>query len=203
MDALFFVRGMAIGLSIAAPVGPIGVLCIRRTLVDGRLAGLITGLGAATADAWYGGVAGFGLSVVSTLLLRQSLWIRLLGGLFLCYLGLRTAVATPAAHAASRAGRTLWQSYISALALALTSPLTILSFAAIFAGIGVAATGDTASAALLVIGVLIGSALWWVILSSAVGLLRARITTRVLRWVNRCSGATLAAFGLLALASLR
>jgi threonine/homoserine/homoserine lactone efflux protein len=203
MDALLFLRGMAIGLSIAAPVGPIGVLCIRRTLADGRLAGLITGLGAATADACYGGGAGFVLSVISTLLLRQSLWIRLLGGLFLCYLGIRTATAAPAAQAARAAGRTLWQSYLSALALTITNPLTILSFAAIFAGMGVGATGGAAGAVLLVSGVLAGSALWWLILSSAVSLLRARITARALRWVNRCSGTVLVAFGLLALASVR
>jgi threonine/homoserine/homoserine lactone efflux protein len=202
-DMLLFLRGLAIGLSIAAPVGPIGVLCIRRTLADGRLAGLSTGLGAATADACYGVAAGFGLSVISTLLLRQSLWIRLVGGLFLCYLGIRTATAMPAAHAASAAGRTLWQSYLSALALTITNPLTILSFAAVFAGVGVGATGGAAGAALLVSGVLVGSALWWLILSSTVGLLRTRITARALRWVNRCSGAALVAFGLLALASLR
>jgi threonine/homoserine/homoserine lactone efflux protein len=95
-----------------------------------------------------------------------------------------------------------WQSYLSALALTITNPLTILSFAAIFAGLGIGATGDAAGAALLVSGVLAGSALWWLILSSAVGLLRARITARALRWVNRCSGAVLVAFGVLALASL-
>ncbi|HEU5329205.1 MAG TPA: LysE family transporter [Thermomicrobiales bacterium] len=199
---LLFLRGLAIGLSIAAPVGPIGVLCIRRTLADGRLAGLITGLGAATADAC-DGAAGFGLTVISTVFLRQSLWIRLLGGLFLCYLGIRAAIAAPATHAVSAAGRTLWQSYLSALALTITNPLTILSFAAVFAGVGVGATGGAAGAVLLVSGVLVGSALWWLILSSTVGLLRTRITARALRWVNRCSGTALVAFGLLALASLR
>jgi threonine/homoserine/homoserine lactone efflux protein len=199
-----FARGLVIGLSIAAPVGPIGVLCIRRTLAEGRLAGLVTGLGAATADAIYGAVAGFGITAIAGLLLRQQGLIRLVGGLFLCYLGVRTLLATPAERAAAASGRTLLQSYGSALALTLTNPLTILSFAAIFAGLGAGTTtGSYDAAALLVLGVLLGSALWWLILSGGVSILRARLTPAALRWINRLSGGILLIFGLVALASLR
>jgi threonine/homoserine/homoserine lactone efflux protein len=204
VDPSVFARGLVIGLSIAAPVGPIGVLCIRRTLAEGRLAGLVTGLGAATADAIYGAIAGFGVTAIAGLLLRQQGLIRLVGGLFLCYLGVRTLLAPPAERAAAASGRTLLQSYGSALALTLTNPLTILSFAAIFAGLGAGATsGSYDAAALLVLGVLLGSALWWLILSGGVSILRARLAPAALRWVNWLSGGVLLIFGLLALASLR
>jgi threonine/homoserine/homoserine lactone efflux protein len=205
------VRGLALGLAIAAPVGPIGVLCIRRTLADGRLIGFVSGLGAATADAFYSAVAAFGLTVVADLLVGQRVWVRLIGGLFLCYLGLRTLLRRPMARpaqmvqAAPVAHRGLAGAYGSTLALTLTNPATILTFAAIFAGVGLARTEGTAGragAALLVLGVFLGSALWWLILSGGVGLLRARFTARGMRAVNLISGLLLMGFAALALASL-
>lgn len=204
MDLGIFVRGAAIGFSIAAPVGPIGVLCIRRTLADGRLVGLATGLGAATADASYGAVAAFGLTVITNVLVGGQAWIRLIGGLFLCYLGLRTLRAMPAERAAEAGGRTALQAYASAVGLTFANPATILSFVAIFAGLG-AGSGARggAGAALLVLGVGLGSALWWLILSGAVSLVRERVTPRALRGVNLVSGAILLGFGLAALISLR
>lgn len=203
-----FVRGLALGFAIAAPVGPIGVLCIRRTLAEGRLAGLVSGLGAATADAIYGFIAAFGLTFISSLLISYQGAIRLVGGLFLLYLGSKTLVAPvaeqPAADlAASSSPRGLLANYGSTLALTLTNPMTILSFAAVFAGLGVgAASGDYASAAVLVLGVFLGSAFWWLTLSAAVSLLRSRVTARGLRWVNRVSGVIILGFGVAALASL-
>jgi threonine/homoserine/homoserine lactone efflux protein len=203
MDTGLFIRGLLIGFSIAAPVGPIGVLVIRRTLAEGRLAGLVTGLGAATADALYGCVAGFGLTFVTSLLVDQQLWVRLIGGLFLCYLGARAFMALPAERAATVAGSSLLGAYGATLLLTLTNPATILSFVAVFAGLGLAATsGDYGAALLLVLGVFAGSALWWVLLSSGVGLLRLRLTPGALRWINRVSGAILVAFGVLAMASM-
>lgn len=199
-------RGLAIGLAIAAPVGPIGVLCIRRTLAEGRLAGFVTGLGAATADTVYGAIAAFGLTAVSAFLVSQQDWLRLIGGAFLCYLGVRTFVAKPAppvASAGDKSSRTLAGDYGTAFLLTITNPLTILSFAAVFAGLGLGSGyDDLASALLLVTGVFTGSALWWLVLSGAVSLLRGRITAGGLRWVNRVSGVIIALFGLVALASL-
>ncbi|MEK8036689.1 MAG: LysE family transporter, partial [candidate division NC10 bacterium] len=182
-------RGLVIGFSIAAPVGPIGVLCIRRTLADGRAVGFAAGLGAATADALYGAVAGFGLTVVSTALVGQQGWLRLVGGAFLCWLGARTFLARPGEAAApATLGAGLAAAYASTLVLTLTNPMTILSFAAVFAGLGVGAAGaGYGAAAVLVLGVFAGSALWWLVLSGAVGLLRHRVTPRGLRWVNRAS----------------
>ncbi len=202
MNGFLLLKGIVLGFSIAAPVGPIGVLCIRRTLASGRLYGLVSGLGAATADACYGSVAGFGLTAISGLLIGHHLWLRLIGGLFLCTLGIRTALAKPAERAAEAGGSGLAGAYASTLLLTLTNPMTILSFTAIFAGLGVASGSDYTGAGLLVLGVFLGSALWWLVLSSAISLLRTKLGLLHLRWVNGVSGAVIFGFGVLALASL-
>lgn len=200
MDSNLFFRGLVIGLSIAAPVGPIGMLCIRRTLAQGRSYGLVSGLGAATADAVYGCVAGFGLTFISSFLVDQQTWLRLVGGAFLCYLGVKTLLAKPAEEAAEVKGANLLGAYASTFLLTLTNPMTILSFAAIFAGLGIAETGgDYASAAILVLGVFAGSALWWLLLSGGVSLFRSRFTPQASVWVNRVSGLVVTGFGALAL----
>jgi threonine/homoserine/homoserine lactone efflux protein len=221
-----FLKGLIIGFSIAAPVGPIGVLCIRRTLADGRAAGLVSGLGAATADAVYGAVAGFGLTFVSSLLIGHQVWLRVAGGAFLLYLGVRTFSATQttetsAAERPSRTGAGLLRAYASTFLLTLTNPMTILSFAAIFAGLGLAnvagsygaaggyttaggygVAGSYTTAGALVAGVFLGSAAWWLVLSSSAGAARSRIGPSGMRWINRLSGCIIAAFGLAALFSL-
>ena len=199
MELGLFIRGLIIGFSIAAPVGPIGVLCIRRTLADGRTSGFLSGLGAATADALYGCVAGFGLTVISGFLVDQRFWIQLIGGFFLLALGIKTLRTVPAERTAAASDTGLAASYASTLLLTLTNPMTILSFAGIFAALGVADTGgDFSAAALLVLGVFVGSAAWWLLLSGGVGLLREKLSSGVLRWTNRLSGAILLAFGLIA-----
>lgn len=190
MDFGVFLKGLVMGLSIAAPVGPKGVLCIRRTLAEGRLSGLVTGLGAATADAIYGCIAGFGITAISSLLISQQTWLRLIGGLFLCYLGIRTFWSKLAQQAAQVTGNGLLGSYSSTLLLTLTNPMTIISFAAIFSGLGiVSARQNYFSAGILVLGVFGGSAVWWLLLSSLVSLFRARFADPgALRWINTISG---------------
>jgi threonine/homoserine/homoserine lactone efflux protein len=196
-DLSLLLRGLLIGFSIAAPVGPIGVLCIRRTLAEGRLAGLLTGLGAATADAVYGAIAAFGLTFIAGFLVRQQNLLALVGGGFLCYLGVRTFLAVPAEAASDAGGKSLLGMYASTFFLTLTNPLTILSFAAIYAGLGLATnTGSYLSAVLVVLGVFLGSAGWWLLLSGIVSIFRSRITPRALRWINRISGIIILAFGL-------
>jgi len=190
---------MVIGFSIAAPVGPIGTLCIRRSLHDGGRAGLAVGLGAATADAAYGCIAAFGLTAVSTFLVGQRFCLGLLGGIFLCYLGIMTFVRKPAATAAKAKEGGLLTTYISALFLTLTNPMTILSFVAVFAGFGLGATPDFKTAGLLVFGVFLGSTAWWILLSSGVGLLRSRLSSGWLQNINRICGVVLIAFGMYAL----
>jgi threonine/homoserine/homoserine lactone efflux protein len=204
MDLSFLIKGFIIGFSIAAPVGPIGVLCLRRTLAEGRTSGLVSGLGAATADAIYGSIAGFGLTFISGFLVSQHMWLRLIGGIFLCYLGVRTILAKPADQEALAKGIGLLGAYASTFFLTLTNPMTILCFGAIFAGLGLGgASGNYGSAGALVLGVFLGSALWWLVLSGGVGLLRTRFNPHGLQWVNRISGAVIAGFGALALLSLR
>jgi threonine/homoserine/homoserine lactone efflux protein len=195
-----FTTGMILGFSIAAPVGPIGVLCMRRTLAEGRHYGFISGLGAAAADAVYGAIAAFGLTLISSVLIDQQGWLRLIGGLFLCYLGMRTFFSKVSEQAADVKRGSLWAAFGSTFFLTLTNPMTILSFAAIFAGFDVAGKNNsTAAAAFLVAGVFTGSAIWWLSLSTGVSFLRKKISSSVLVWINRLSGAVITIFGLLAL----
>ncbi len=196
----FLIKGLVIGFSIAAPVGPIGVLCIRRTLAHGRWFGFVSGLGAASADAIYGSIAGFGLTVVSQFLVDQQSAFRLLGGLFLCYLGLRTFRAQPADHAAQARAEGLLGAYFSTLGLTLTNPITVLSFAAIFAGLGI--VDSHFSALVLVLGVFLGSASWWLFLSGLVSMLRITFNPARLFLLNRFSGLILVIFGVFALISI-
>ncbi len=199
----FWWRGLFIGFAIAAPVGPIGLLCIQRTLNDGLRSGLISGLGAATADALYGCVAAFGLTLISSFLVSQSNWLRLLGGLFLCYLGVRIWFSRPATEAAQGQRGNLLTAYLSTLALTITNPITILYYVGIFVALGLAKGGtDFRSAVILVVGVFIGSAAWWLTLSSGVALLSKRITPALLGWVNRLSGVAICIFGVALLVSL-
>lgn len=195
-------QGFLIGFAIAAPVGPIGVLCIRRTLANGRLNGFLSGLGAASADMCYGAVAAFGITALRDFLTSQQFWLRLLGGMFLIFLGVRTFLARPAEKAAGGSdARGLLGAYLSTLGLTLTNPATIISFAFIFAGLrlGIAGSGYLA-AATLVAGVFMGSATWWLTLSGLVGFFRSRFTPAWMRWVNRIAGVVLCAFGIAALA---
>src|ERR1043165_6504630 len=186
MTGSFLLKGLVIGFSIAAPVGPIGVLCIRRSLAEGMLKGFVSGLGAATADAAYGCVAGFGLTATSNFLVGQKLWFGLLGGAFLCYLGARTFFAKPATETAAEKGRGHSAGIFSPLALTLTNPATIPSFIAVFAGFGLGVSSSNyADASLLVLGVFVGSAFWLLLLSSGVGLRRSGVDDGWMRWVNR------------------
>jgi threonine/homoserine/homoserine lactone efflux protein len=203
LDAGLFAKGLLVGLSIAAPVGPIGVLCIRRTLADGRMFGFVSGLGAATADAFYGAVAGFGLTAISGFLLAQEMWLRLLGGCFLLWLAVRTFLARPAEPAKLNAAG-LSNAYTSTLFLTLTNPATILSFVALFASFGLSTTAaNYLTASAFVLGVFLGSALWWLFLSGSVGVFRERFGPRQMQWVNWFSACLMGGFGLMALFGLR
>jgi threonine/homoserine/homoserine lactone efflux protein len=200
MTITFLIKGLLIGFSIAAPVGPIGLLCIRRTLANGRLSGFVSGLGAATADGFYGAVAAFGISFISNALVGQQFLLRLLGGLFLCYLGGNIFWSKPAKDAPPTGKRAPLSDYLSTFVLTLTNPLTILAFAGIFAGLGlIAPKGNYFSATLLVAGVFLGSALWWLILSEGVSLSKAKFHPASLQIVNRLAGLIILGFGLVAL----
>jgi threonine/homoserine/homoserine lactone efflux protein len=191
-----FLRGLLIGFSIAAPVGPIGVLCIRRTLAEGRLAGFLSGMGAASADMFYGAVAAFGLTAVQEMLIGQSNWLRVVGGIFLLYLGLKTFFSKPAEEAAKSSRGGLFSAYLTTFFLTITNPITILSFIAIFAGLRLGETdGNYISAAFMVLGVFLGSAAWWLTLSFMVGILSQRFNATWQTWVNRIAGVIIFGFG--------
>lgn len=203
VDVGLFLRGLVIGFSIAAPVGPIGVLCIRRTLAYGRVAGLVSGLGAASADAVYGAIAAFGLSLVAGFLIGFQDPLKVVGGLYLLYLGYRTLTSVPQAEDGELKEEGLLSSYVSTFFLTLTNPVTIIAFGAVFTGLGlVGESRDFISASLIVLGVFLGSALWWFILSAGVGLLGGRMRPGHLLWVNRVSGVVIIIFGLATLYSV-
>ena len=203
MDLASFIRGLVIGFSIAAPVGPIGVLCIQRTLNSGRLSGLVSGLGAASADAVYGSIAAFSLTAISEVLIGQQIWLRLIGGAYLLYLGFTTMLKKPVEASGQARQSGLPRDYVSTFLLTMTNPVTILSFAAIFAGLGLAEVSqDYASAGWMVLGVFSGSSLWWFTLSGGVSLLRHRFSPRTMLWINRFSGTVIVLFGAVAVFGL-
>jgi threonine/homoserine/homoserine lactone efflux protein len=202
MDPALFIRGLILGFTIAAAVGPISLLVIRRTLAEGRVVGLASGMGVATADGTYGAIAAFGLTVITDLLIDWRRALGIVGGVFLLWLAWRTLRSAPREAATDSATRRrgLPGAYLSTLGLTLTNPMAILSFAALFVGLGVTG-GDLSGATLLTLGVFAGSALWWVVLTTLVGALRSRLTTAGLRRVNIASGLLIGAFAIVAIAT--
>jgi len=221
MSVAFLFKGLLLGLSIAAPVGPIGVLCIRRSIADGPRVGFICGLGAAVADMTYALLGGFALATVSPLLVRGRVGMAAVGGAFLVYLGVRTFLARPAADegvpqvgaardsgtaregARSRGGGR-FGAFLSTFVLTIANPMTILSFAAVFAGAGLSsASGQRyVDTGLLVAGVFAGSAAWWLFLSAVAGKLRRHVGPAAMRAINTASGVVLTGYGLYVLAGL-
>lgn len=201
--ASLLLRGIVLGFAIAASPGPIFFLCLRRTVAQGWVAGIACGFGVATGDGIYAALAAFGVAAVTNALVAQRRWLALVGGAALLALGLRTLVARPVSPelhpVPANAG--LGSGYLSMLALTLTNPATILAFAAFFASLGLGRTGGPLAATLLVVGVLLGSASWWVVLASLVARLRARVTPAVVQGVGIFSGLAILAFGALAIAS--
>jgi threonine/homoserine/homoserine lactone efflux protein len=200
MEITLFLKGVILGLSIAAPVGPIGILCIRKTLQFGRFSGLFSGLGAALADAGYAAIAAFGLTFISNFLMAGQFWLQLVGGGFLLYLGWKTFFAKARAKAQAVSHTTLFNDFISTFFLTLTNPMTILSFLAIFAGLGLSSIQASYSEAfILVLGVFLGSAAWWLLLCEGVTLFRKKVSEKVMQWINRIAGLMIIAFGIAAL----
>ena len=202
----FFVKGVGAGIVLAAPIGPVGVLCIRRTLTAGRLMGLVSGLGAAVADAIYGLIAASSLSLVAAWLLTHATGLRLAGGLLLLAMGARglfrsRAMAGSLPAPRSRAG--LFGAFGSAFLLTLTNPVTLMAFLGVFAAIGLAqAAASPLGAGLLVGGVFCGSAAWWLLLALGAGRFRRHLAADGLHWINRLTGAILLVCGLYVWGSL-
>ena len=202
MDPFLLARAIALGFTIAAAVGPIGLLTIRRTLAHGQTYGLASGLGVAMADGTYAAIAAFGLTAVASVLVGGRVVLGVVGGAFLVWLGIRTLRSRPRAAATTAGERPgLAGAFASIYGLTMTNPMTILSFAGLFAALGVTGRGgasDGAGAATVTAGVFLGSMAWWLVLTTVVARLRSRVTLGGLTWVNRISGAVVAGFGVLA-----
>jgi putative LysE/RhtB family amino acid efflux pump len=195
---VLFLKSLVIGLAVAAPMGPIGILIVRRTLVRGFARGMEGGAGVAAADGAYAAMAAFGLTAVTALLVDLQLWLQLGGGLVLLWLGWRI-LRRPVPQDGADEGR-VGGGFFTLFALTLANPATILSFVAIFASLGpLTDGGDWLGAAVMTLGVFLGSLLWWIMLIGGVSLMRKRLSARVMRWLNLGSGGLIMVFGLVAL----
>jgi threonine/homoserine/homoserine lactone efflux protein len=195
-------RGLIIGFTIAAAVGPITLLVIRRTITHGGGYGFASGLGVAAADATYAGVAAFGLTAITSVLVSGHVLLGLVGGAIIAIIGVRTVLSRPAGPAADAERPGLAGAFLSIYALTMTNPLTIVLYAGVFAGIGLVAGSSFVDAAVVTLAAWLGSTAWWVILCSIVGWARGRVSTTALLWVNRISGAALVVFGVVSIASV-
>jgi len=203
--------GLIIGIVVAAPIGAVNLICMRRTLTYGPLNGFISGLGAAVGDGFFAIVAAFGLSALSEFILRYEGWLKLAGGIVLVALGLHTYFADPAKiTAARRKGETLNgtddlpHTVAATFLLTVTNPATLFAFTAIFAGAATELhyTQSAASAGFLAVGVIGGSALWWFVVTLAVGMLHGQLSDRWVHRVNQISGGAIALLGLIVLGML-
>jgi threonine/homoserine/homoserine lactone efflux protein len=200
MNFIFLLKGLAIGFSLAAPVGPVGILCIRRTLAHGSKRGIIIGLSAASADMVYGAVAAFGVTLISNFISQEQHWIRLIGGILLLILGYRTFISHPATDSIITPKNGHTRTFVSTFFLTLTNPMTLFAFAAIFAGIGLdKIMGLHGYSIFLVAGIFLGSLTWFSLLTTLVHFFRDIITTDGLVIINKIAGSLLALFGIIAL----
>ena len=199
----FFWKGFVLGFAIAAPVGPIGILCIRKTLQFGKISGLCSGIGAAAADTLYGSLAAFGLTFLSAQLIAWGHWLKLIGSFFLIFLSYRSFRAKPQEPEQRLHHMSLLKDFIGTFFLTLTNPLTFLCYLAVFAAMGLTdISGNAFSSVLLVTGVFVGSAFWWLILSEGVGLLRHKLNKKTMIWINRTAGIIIGVFGIWSLTTL-
>lgn len=200
MDTLlFFLKGMAAGFVVAAPVGPVAAMCVRRTLVRGAISGYATGLGAALADTLYGVIAAYGISFLATIIFENEFWFRLIGGLVLCVMAVKTVFSGPAEMRAPSSNGLLGD-FLSALVVTGTNPITVVAFGVVFTTIGVATAGEKLDwAEALIAGVFVGSALWWATLTGIATLFRSALNGSGLRWINRISAGVILLCGILML----
>ncbi|HSR06571.1 MAG TPA: LysE family translocator [Bryobacteraceae bacterium] len=196
MDLDLPLRGLVAGFIIAAPVGPVNVLCIQRTLEKGWKPGIVAGLGAAFADSLYGGIAGFSITIVIQFLIQEEFWFRLIGGILLMVIGVVYYFKPPPSIEAGKNGGTANSDFASAFLLTIANPTTVLSFLTVLATLGLGRHRPLWETSLLIAGIFCGSMTWWLILTSGTSLLRGKITDRTMAWMNRVAGIAIGAFGL-------
>ncbi len=188
-------RGVLAGLAIAAPVGPVNVLCMSRTITKGRLHGIASGLGAAAADTFYGSIAGFSITFVIDWMLREEFWIRLVGGLILIGIGIVYYVKKPKSLKDAGDGEGAHSDFATTALLALTNPTTVLSFLAVLAVLGLGESRPKTLTLFLVAGIFVGSMLWWIVLALITGHFRERFDDRAVLWMNRIAAFAICGFG--------
>jgi threonine/homoserine/homoserine lactone efflux protein len=202
METIFFLKGLIIGFAMAVPIGPVGIMCIRKTLAEGHSRGLVIGLGAATADSLVGSIAAFGLTFISDAIVSQTFWLRPAGGGLLVFLGIKTYRATRRDFNIPVNNTGFLRSYVSAFLLSLINPVTFFAFVAVFAAFGLGQRLGIFSACLLVLGVFAGSCLWFLTLGFAATLFRKHLDSDGFSWVNKISGTLIIFSGIAAFASL-
>ena len=203
LAASVFLKGLIAGFLIAAPVGPINVMCVRRTIVHGRLVGIVSGLGAAAADTFFGAIAAFGLTFIHDFLMREKFWFGIGGAALLFVIGLRILFAKPPQekkHDDDKDPANLLGDFTSTGFLTLTNPVTVLSFLAVFSAFGVQSEERSlADSWTLLLGVFLGSSLWWLLLTTTVGLFRDKFNRAGLRWANRIAVVLILVFAVVVL----
>lgn len=200
---IFFIKGVFVGFVIAAPVGPVGIMCIHRTIAQGKIAGYVSGLGAALADTFFGAIAAFGFGFIAGPLIEHNNWLRFVGGSVLCLIGLRSLLTRKLPPPATRDRKGLIGDFVSAFLVTLTNPITVISFAAIYAALNIPHLADNLRWGFaLTLGVFVGAAVWWLLLTIVAGAFHGRVAERGVLWINRISGAVILIFGVLLLISL-
>lgn len=198
MFTILFFKGWLVGFSIAMPIGPIGILCVRHTLIRGTMYGLAAGLGTALADACYGALAGFGMTTVLSILFDYQVWFQILGSIFLCYLGIQNLLSKSELNPPQELPSTLGRIFVTTFFLTLTNPFTLVSFAGLYAGLGIGGPeGTFLSTLILTSGVFIGSAAWWIILSSCLSIIGKKIDFKFNHVINKISGTMILTFGII------
>ncbi|WP_321317267.1 LysE family transporter [Labilibaculum sp.] len=202
MDFQYLFKGIVVGLMVSIPLGPIGVLIIQKTIQKGRLAGFISGLGAAVADMFYATVAAFGLGMVLSFIKTQEFYLQLIGSIFLVYVGLRIFFTNPIKQirGAKKTGKKgMLGDFVSIFFLTASNPIAVFVFVAVFAGASIFGSNPTLRIELfLILGVLLGGALWWYTLSTIINIFRKKFRLKQLFWINKISGIIIAALGFLA-----
>jgi len=196
VESSLFIQGIIIGLTLAVPVGPISLLCIQRSIADGRLHGIVSGIGVASSDSFYAAVSFLGLTIISGLIMTQQYLFRFTAGIVLIFVGIRIFLSVPAAASPQTGHETYLKDYLSMVAIAIANPLTLLFFMVIVPGFGVIIHGNSLLSAMeFVAGVFFGSVVWWILLCGSVGTMRTRISEQNLRSINRISGILISFFG--------
>jgi threonine/homoserine/homoserine lactone efflux protein len=196
MDFSLFIQGIIIGLTLAVPVGPIALICIQRTVTDGRFHGIFSGIGVATADSFYAAVTVLGLTIISSVIVTNQFLFRFLAGIVLIFVGMRVFMSLPSCVSTKTVHETYFKDYLSMVGIAIANPLTLVFFLIVLPGFGIVINSTAfLSAAEFIAGVFFGSTAWWILLCGTIGSMRSRFSIKTLGLINRVSGVLISVCG--------